>query len=43
MQTEQYGPILVGVLVLVFGSLLFRGMVLEWHRRKQEESNSPPR
>lgn len=42
MRTEQYGPILVGVLVLFFGTLLFRGMVREWHRREQENSKPAP-
>ncbi len=37
MPTQTYGPVVVGIFVLVFGVMLFRGMVLEWHRRAADE------
>lgn len=36
MQTAVIGRIVVGAFVLLFGYLLFKGMVLEWHRRDAE-------
>ena len=36
MRSEVIGRIVVAVFVFTFGFLLFRGMVLEWHRRDGE-------
>lgn len=36
MRSEFIGPIVVAVCVFTFGFMLFRGMVLEWHRRDAE-------
>jgi len=36
MRTAFVGSIVVAVFVFAFGFLLFRGMVLEWHRRDGE-------
>jgi len=36
MSTAIIGRIVVAIAVIVFGILLFRGMVSEWHRRDGE-------
>lgn len=36
MRSEVIGPIVVAAGVFTCGFLLFRGMVLEWHRRDGE-------
>jgi len=36
MNTAFFGPIVVAAAAFLFGFLLFRGMVLEWHRRDRE-------
>jgi len=36
MSIATIGHVFVTVAVLVFGILLFRGMVFEWHRRDKE-------
>lgn len=36
MPVTLYGPVLVAIGAFGFGFLLFRGMVLEWHRRDAE-------
>ena len=36
MRTALIGQIIVAVATFGFGFLLFRGMVLEWHRRDRE-------
>lgn len=36
MEANTFGPVVVAVATFFFGYLLFRGMVLEWHRRDGE-------
>lgn len=36
MRITLFGPIVVAAATFLFGFLLFRGMVLEWHRRDAE-------
>jgi hypothetical protein len=40
MSITVIGPIFVTVATFGFGLLLFRGMVLEWHRRDRETRGS---
>jgi len=42
MPTALIGRIVAGIGVLVFGTLLFRGMVSEWHRRDDEGRTQQP-
>lgn len=37
MRTQVFGPVVVAIFTFVFGWMLFRGMVLEWHRRASEQ------
>jgi hypothetical protein len=36
MEPNTFGPVVVAIATFVFGYLLFRGMVFEWHRRDGE-------
>jgi len=40
MRITLIGPVIVGLAVLFFGYLLFKGMVLEWHRRDRESGGA---
>lgn len=42
MPIALIGRIVAGIGVLIFGTLLFRGMVSEWHRRDDEVRAQKP-